>query len=62
MTRFNFTALQSEGPEQTLNETSCGTYEARRRMAGNLLQVNVFFQTLNVQTITEEPKYQVYCI
>ena len=28
-------------------------------IAENLLQVNVFFQSLNVQTITESPKYEV---
>ena len=69
MTRFNFyappggsTGGGKSNQEQTQKETACGTYEARSRMAENLLQVNVFFQTLNVQTITEDPKYEVYCI
>ena len=29
------------------------------KIAENLLQINVFFQTLNVQTVAEEPKYKV---
>lgn len=40
----------------------CGTDQDKNRMAKNLLQLNVFFQTLNVQTITEDPKYEVICI
>ena len=29
------------------------------KISENLLQINVFFQTLNVQTVAEEPKYKV---
>ena len=42
-----------KGPNPCMNERE------RTRIAENLLQVNVFFQTLNIQTITEEPKYKV---
>ena len=37
----------------------CGSDEQKTKMAKNVLQVNVFFQTLNIQTITEDPKYEV---
>ena len=30
------------------------------KISENLLQINVFFQTLNVQTVAEEPKYKVW--
>ena len=29
------------------------------KISENLLQINVFFQTLNVQTVAEVPKYKV---
>ena len=29
-------------------------------MASNLLKVQVYFTSLNVQTITEDPKYEVH--
>ena len=29
------------------------------QIAENLLQVDVYFQSLNIQTIAEEPKYEV---
>ena len=38
----------------------CGSPNQQKRMAQNMLQLNVFFQTLNVQTITVNRKYEVY--
>ena len=51
MNDFGFTA--------TTPDKKCGNDKERSQMAENLLQVNVFFQSLNVQTITEMPKYPV---
>ena len=55
---------KKRGAAQKSNEEndpgpSCGTVRQRQKTAENLLQVNVFFQTLNVQTITEDPTYSV---
>ena len=36
-----------------------GQKSSNSKISENLLQINVFFQTLNVQTIAEEPKYEV---
>ena len=51
MNDFGFTA--------TTPDMKCGNDKERSQMAENLLQVNIFFQSLNVQTITEMPKYSV---
>ena len=51
MNDFGFTA--------TTPDKKCGNDKERSQMAENLLQVNIFFQSLNVQTITEMPKYPV---
>ena len=50
MNDFGFTA----SPDK-----KCANDKERSQMAENLLQVNIFFQSLNVQTITEMPKYPV---
>ena len=47
------------GKEGEQNDSPCGSSDERSKMAENLLQVNIFFQSLNVQTITEMPKYPV---
>ena len=41
-------------------QNGCGNDQQRTHIAENLLQVNVFFKTLNIQSITEEPKYEVH--
>ena len=51
--------INSGKREKRSSGSYCGSDEEKTRMAKNLLQVNVFFQTLNIQTITEDPKYEV---
>ena len=40
--------------------TSGNASTEEKSMASNLLKVQVYFTTLNVQTITEDPKYEVH--
>ena len=44
------TGSQDDGPTQE---------EEEERLAQNLLQISVFFETLSVQNIIESPKYSV---
>ena len=51
-------AIQNQG--NTQGSSQSGQTKAQGpKIAENLLQINVFFQTLNVQTVAEEPKYEV---
>ena len=50
--------IQNQGSAQG-NPQSGETKPQGPKIAENLLQINVFFQTLNVQTVAEEPKYEI---
>ena len=48
----------NQGSDKGANRIS-GLKPQGPKISENLLQINVFFQTLNVQTVAEEPKYPV---
>ena len=61
MTNEGQQGIQNQGSTQG-GPQSGQTKPQGPKIAENLLQINVFFQTLNVQTVAEEPKYEVLFI